>query len=122
MLASSATNKLRCESRIDQSTLWRFTSSIRVPALASQIAPMRPLGLIALPVARGNAESALAAHTAMMMAIVTSARIPPARNQSKIAHFKAAILNLIRKPDLAAVGHGLELPAFFPWFLLVPWD
>ena len=22
---------------------------------------------------------------------------------------------------LAAVGHGLELPAFFPWFLLVPW-
>ncbi len=21
---------------------------------------------------------------------------------------------------LAAVGHGLELPAFFPWFLLVP--
>ena len=23
---------------------------------------------------------------------------------------------------LAAVGHGLELPAFFPWFLLVPRD
>ena len=26
------------------------------------------------------------------------------------------------KSDLAAIGHGLELPAFFPRFLLVPWD
>jgi len=26
------------------------------------------------------------------------------------------------KSDLASVGHGLELPAFFPWFLFVPWD
>ena len=32
------------------------------------------------------------------------------------------ILSLIRKSDLAAIGHGLELPAFFPRFLLVPWD
>src|SRR5436190_2574720 len=63
-----------------------------------------------------------AAQTAMGMATVTSARITLARNQSKIAHFKAAILKLIRKSDLASVGHGLELPAFFPWFLLVPWD
>src|SRR5262245_61893634 len=36
--------------------------------------------------------------------------------------FQSRNLNPIRKSDLAAVGHGLELPAFFPWFLLVPWD
>ena len=48
-LPSSATNKLRCESRIDQSTLCRFTSSTRAPALASQVARMRQLGLITLP-------------------------------------------------------------------------
>ena len=83
---------------------------------------MRPLGLITLTVAGGNAESALAAQTAIVMATGTSARITLARNQSKIAHFKAAILKLIRKSDLASVGHGLELPAFFPWFLFVPWD
>ena len=42
-------------------------------------------------------------------AIVTSAR-----NGAQIAHFKAAIFEPDPKPDLAAVGHGLELPAFFP--------
>src|SRR5204862_627885 len=66
--------------------------------------------------------SRLSGATAMVMATLTSARITLARNQSKIAHFKAAILKLIRKSDLASVGHGLELPAFFPWFLFVPWD
>jgi hypothetical protein len=32
------------------------------------------------------------------------------------------ILDLIRKSDLAAIGHGLELIASFPWFLFVPRD
>jgi hypothetical protein len=35
-LPSSATNKLRCQAGIDQSTLCRFTSSTRVPALGSE--------------------------------------------------------------------------------------
>jgi len=83
---------------------------------------MRPLGIITLTVAGRQHRVGSAAQTAMVMATVTSARITLARNQSKIAHFKAAILKLIRKSDLASVGHGLELPAFFPWFLLVPWD
>ena len=40
----------------------------------------------------------------------------------KLRVSKPQFLNLIRKLDLAAIGHGLELPAFFPWFLLVPRD
>jgi hypothetical protein len=32
------------------------------------------------------------------------------------------LFSLIRKSDLAAIGHGLELPAFFPRFLFVPRD
>src|SRR5438477_13184580 len=80
------------------------------------------LGIITLTVAGRQHRVGSAAQTAMVMATLTSARITLARNQSKIAHFKAAILKLIRKSDLASVGHGLELPAFFPWFLLVPWN
>ena len=30
------------------------------------------------------------------------------------------LFSLIRKSDLAAIGHGLELLAAFPWFRLVP--
>jgi hypothetical protein len=87
------------------------------------MARMRPFGLIAVTLAGGGrGVSALAAQTAIVMATVTSARITPAKIQSKIAHLKPQFLNLIRKSDLAAVRHGLELPAFFPWFLLVPRD
>src|SRR5947207_11292376 len=71
---------------------------------------------------RAATPSRLSGADCNVMATLTSARITLARNQSKIAHFKAAILKLIRKSDLASVGHGLELPAFFPWFLFVPWD
>jgi len=66
--------------------------------------------------------SALAAQTAMVMATITSARMALARIQSKLRISKPQFLNLIRKSDLAAVGHGLELPTFFPRFLLVPRD
>jgi hypothetical protein len=38
----------------------------------------------------------------------------------KIAILKQQFLNPIRKPDLAAIGHGLDLLAVFPWFRLVP--
>jgi len=69
----------------------------------------------------GRGVSGLAAQTSTVTATVTSARITLARIQSKIAP-KPQFLNLIRKSYLATVGHGLELPAFFPWFLLVPRD
>lgn len=46
----------------------------------------------------------------------------PGANSIQIAHFKPAILEPDRNSDLAAIGHGLELLAFFPRFLLVPWD
>ena len=36
--------------------------------------------------------------------------------------FKDAILDGIRRSDLASVGHSLELPTCLPWFLLVPRD
>lgn len=52
----------------------------------------------------------------------TSAGRTLTKIQPKIAHFKAAICEADPKWDLAAIGHGLELPAFFPRFLLVPWD
>jgi len=62
--------------------------------------------------------SALAAQ--IVMATATSARTNLARIQSKIQirNFRP----LPRESDLAAIGHGLELPAFFPRFLLVPRD
>jgi len=68
------------------------------------------------PVGAGCAES-------IVMVTATSARKTLARIQYKIAHFKMPqFLSLTRKSDLAAIGHRLELPAFFPRFLLVPWD
>ena len=48
-----------------------------------------------------------------------STRVILARIQFKI---QAAISEADPKMDLAAIGHGLELPTLFPWFLLVPRD
>src|SRR5262245_7617358 len=123
-LPSSATNRLRCQPESDQSTLYRFTSSTRVPALGSEMARMRPLGLIALPVAGGSRGlSLLAAQTAIKVATTTSVRMTlPRIHFPKLRISKPQFLNLIRKSDLASVGHALELAAFFPWFLLVPRD
>ena len=47
-------------------------------------------------------------------------KITCAEFSPKLRISKPQSLNLIQKSDLAAVGHGLELPAFFPRFLLVP--
>jgi hypothetical protein len=47
--------------------------------------------------------------------------VQPGENSvQKLRISKQQFLNLIRKPHLAAIGHRLELPAFFPWFLLIP--
>jgi hypothetical protein len=88
--------------------------------IEEEIFPSRAQPLTDL--ARRCGVSALAAQTAMVMATITSARMALARIQSKLRISKPQFLNLIRKSDLAAVGHGLELPAFFPRFLLVPRD
>jgi hypothetical protein len=49
-----------------------------------------------------------------MIDSVLRARVIMAMPPPQIAHFEAAILNLTRNRDLAAVGHGLELLAVFP--------
>src|SRR6266496_1038738 len=67
-LPSSATNKLRCQSGSDQRTLCSFGSSTRVPAFGSEMARMRPLGLVTVTLlGGGRGVSPLMTLTAIAM-------------------------------------------------------
>jgi len=101
-------------------TGWRDSLGVRgFPVLASKKSIL-PRAQRLTDFAHRCGVSALAAQSTIVMATATSARTNLARIQSKIQsrNFRP----LTRQSDLAAIGHGLELPAFFPRFLLVPRD
>jgi hypothetical protein len=80
------------------------------------MARLRLLGLMTVTfVGGGSGDSALAAQTAMGNGDRDERSHNAAENSvQKLRSSKPQFLKLIRKSDLAAVGHGLELSACFP--------
>jgi hypothetical protein len=88
---SLETKRLRCQSGSDQSTLCDGTSSTRVPVFGSEMARMRPLGLVAVTLlGGGRGVSPLAVQTAIAMLAARSARIALTSSSSATAQGSAS--------------------------------